>query len=163
MTYRQDGRTRTADAEFCVSTLPPHLLARVPHNLGAAVQAALRAFPPVPAGKIGLEYRSRWWETDLGIYGGSTETGRPGRTHPRREVPGRAGLVVLGVLAADAVPGGRRGDAAVGFRGVRAAAATGRRVYFAGDWLSHAVAWQHGAFVAARAAVTALHRRVLAG
>ena len=36
------------------------------------------------------------------------------------------------------------------------------RVYFAGDWRSHAVAWQHGAFVAARAAVTALHRRALA-
>jgi monoamine oxidase len=29
------------------------------------------------------------------------------------------------------------------------------RVSFAGDWLSRAVAWQHGAFVSARAAVTA--------
>ncbi|MEH0931723.1 FAD-dependent oxidoreductase [Micromonospora sp. CPCC 205558] len=37
------------------------------------------------------------------------------------------------------------------------------RVYFAGDWLSHEVAWQHGAFVAARSAVSALHQRVMAG
>jgi monoamine oxidase len=37
------------------------------------------------------------------------------------------------------------------------------RVYFAGDWLSHEVAWQHGSFVSARAAVTAVHRRVMAG
>ncbi len=37
------------------------------------------------------------------------------------------------------------------------------RVYFAGDWLSHAVAWQHGAFVSARATVTALHSRVMSG
>jgi monoamine oxidase len=35
------------------------------------------------------------------------------------------------------------------------------RVYFAGDWLSREVAWQHGAFVSARAAVTALHQRVM--
>jgi monoamine oxidase len=32
------------------------------------------------------------------------------------------------------------------------------RVYFAGDWLSREVAWQHGAFVSV---VTALHKRVL--
>ena len=35
------------------------------------------------------------------------------------------------------------------------------RVYFAGDWLSREVAWQHGAFVSARAVVTALHRRIM--
>ena len=33
------------------------------------------------------------------------------------------------------------------------------RVYFAGDWLSHWVAWQHGALVSARATVTAPHQR----
>ena len=28
------------------------------------------------------------------------------------------------------------------------------RVYFAGDWLSHVIAWQHGAFTSARKVVT---------
>ncbi|TDD13858.1 flavin monoamine oxidase family protein [Kribbella turkmenica] len=37
--------------------------------------------------------------------------------------------------------------------------ATGN-IYFAGDHLSHTIAWQHGAMVSARAAVTALHSRV---
>lgn len=32
---------------------------------------------------------------------------------------------------------------------------------FAGDYLSHTDAWQHGAFTSARKAVTALHSRVL--
>jgi monoamine oxidase len=36
------------------------------------------------------------------------------------------------------------------------------RVYFAGDWLSSSVSWQHGALTAAQKAVTALHQRVLA-
>ncbi|USQ89735.1 FAD-dependent oxidoreductase [Streptomyces phaeoluteigriseus] len=34
------------------------------------------------------------------------------------------------------------------------------RVHFAGDWLSHTDAWQHGACTSARRAVTALHARV---
>lgn len=36
------------------------------------------------------------------------------------------------------------------------------RVHFAGDHLSHAVAWQHGALESARAAVTAVHQRARA-
>ena len=52
----------------------PHLLARLPHNLGTAVSAALATPHPVAAGKIGLEYGRRWWEIDDRIYGGITET-----------------------------------------------------------------------------------------
>jgi monoamine oxidase len=37
--------------------------------------------------------------------------------------------------------------------------ATGN-IYFAGDHLTHTIAWQHGAMVSARATVTALHSRV---
>ena len=35
------------------------------------------------------------------------------------------------------------------------------RVYFAGDWLTHLIAWQAGAMQSARSAVTQLHQRVL--
>ncbi|QPG45467.1 MULTISPECIES: flavin monoamine oxidase family protein [unclassified Rhodococcus (in: high G+C Gram-positive bacteria)] len=37
-----------------------------------------------------------------------------------------------------------------------------QNVYFAGDHLSNAIAWQHGAFTSARAVVTSLHERVAA-
>ena len=37
------------------------------------------------------------------------------------------------------------------------------RTYFAGDHLSHSIAWQHGALESARLTVTKLHDRVLAG
>jgi monoamine oxidase len=36
-------------------------------------------------------------------------------------------------------------------------------IYFAGDHLSQAVSWQHGAIVSARATVTSLHSRVMEG
>lgn len=61
-------------ADYCIATLPPHLLAKIPHNLGEQVTAALRTPVPVAAGKIGLEYGRRWWELEDRIYGGVTET-----------------------------------------------------------------------------------------
>jgi len=72
--YTRDGRPQKIDADFCVSAMPPHVTAKIPHNLGGGVQAALETYHGAPVGKIGLEYRSRWWETDHRIYGGITET-----------------------------------------------------------------------------------------
>ncbi|WP_230423746.1 flavin monoamine oxidase family protein [Prauserella cavernicola] len=75
VTYRDKrGKHVRLDADFCVATLPPHLMAKVPTNLGPDVTAALRYPTVTSAGKIGLEYRRRWWETDDRIYGGITET-----------------------------------------------------------------------------------------
>jgi hypothetical protein len=36
-------------------------MARIPTNPGAKVTAALPYPAPLPVGKLGLEYRSRWW------------------------------------------------------------------------------------------------------
>lgn len=74
VTYQQGGRTKVVEADFCVGALPPNILAKIPHNLGSGVQGALEAITPQSAGKIGLEYKSRWWELDHRIYGGITET-----------------------------------------------------------------------------------------
>jgi monoamine oxidase len=209
VTYVQRGRTRTVDADFCVATLPPHLMARVPHNLGTGVQAALGSFPATAAGKIGLEYRSRWWENDLRIYGGITETDLDLAHvwYPSHGFHADRGMIVgyyntganaraYGALSPEqralrAVEQGvkihgekYRSELAASFsvawqqvrhlEGAWTAPPYGTpgyhlllepagRVYFAGDWLSHEVAWQHGSFVSARAAVTAVHRRVMAG
>jgi len=72
--YQKNGRTSVLEADYCIATLPPHILAKIPHNLGANVQAALATPVPESTGKIGLEYRRRWWEEDEGIYGGITNT-----------------------------------------------------------------------------------------
>ncbi|MCX5139574.1 FAD-dependent oxidoreductase [Streptomyces sp. NBC_00338] len=209
VTYTQSGRTRSIEADYCVAALPPNILAKTAHNLGPAVQTALEACKPSSAGKIGLEYRSRWWESDQQIYGGITETdmdlahiwypsyGHQGRrgtiigyyntgsnadayaalTPREREARALAqGVKIHGekyrtelatsfshhwrqtpYLEASwhSLSGGP--DAPV-FAPLNRAAG---RVYFAGDYLSYADAWQHGAFTSARKAVTALHTRVL--
>ncbi|MEW2352831.1 FAD-dependent oxidoreductase [Spirillospora sp. NPDC029432] len=94
--YERDGRARALDADFCVATLPPHILAKIPHNLGAGVQSALATPVPVSTGKIGLEYRGRWWEDEERIYGGITNTDLDISTiwYPSHGYHGDRGLVV---------------------------------------------------------------------
>ncbi|WP_377274384.1 flavin monoamine oxidase family protein [Peterkaempfera sp. SMS 1(5)a] len=208
--YRDpQGRERLLKADYCVAAMPPHLLAKLPHNLGTEVQQGLTTIRPSSAGKIGLEYRSRWWETDHRIYGGITETDMDlshiwypsyGHHGERGVIVGyyntgsnadayaaltpadrEARAVMQGVKihgekyrtelansfsiawartphlegAWHSIPGGP--DAAV-YKPLNEPAG---RVLFAGDWLTYMDAWQHGAILSARKAVTALHSRAL--
>jgi monoamine oxidase len=202
------GRMRQLTADYCIAALPPHLLARIPHNLGPDVQAALSRYRGTPVGKIGLEYKSRWWETDHRIYGGITETDMDVSHiwYPSYGYHGRRGLVVgyyntgANATTYGALSPAEREARAV-MQGVKIHGEKYRtelahsfsqawhltpyleggwtsppyntpaydllqrpagHVYFAGDWLSDMVAWQHGAFWSARNTVTALHSRVMA-
>ncbi|MFI6036915.1 flavin monoamine oxidase family protein [Streptomyces sp. NPDC051315] len=96
VTYTQGGRTKKAEADYCVAALPPNILARIPHNLGPGVQSALEAITPSSAAKIGLEYRSRWWETDHRVYGGITETDQDVTHiwHPSHGFHGERGILI---------------------------------------------------------------------
>ncbi|TNY35808.1 FAD-dependent oxidoreductase [Thermomonospora catenispora] len=72
--YVKNGKTHLAKADYAVAALPPNILAKIPHNLGAGVQAALEYPTVVSAGKLGIEYTRRWWELEENIYGGITNT-----------------------------------------------------------------------------------------
>ncbi|GAB4052812.1 flavin monoamine oxidase family protein [Catellatospora paridis] len=56
-------------------------------------------------------------------------------------------------------PGAAGGQTGAGYRSLLQASGN---VYFAGDHLSHAIAWQHGAITSARATVEQIHERVTA-
>jgi monoamine oxidase len=210
VTYRNArGRTQTERADFVVAAIPPMIMARVQHNLGADITAALRYPTSSPVGKIGLEYRSRWWEKDEHIYGGITPTDNDLSTiwYPSYGYQGRRGTLVgyynFGANASSygALPHAERERRAVS-QGVKIHGEKYRselassfsvawhrtrhieggwvgwpsqtgpeyrllnqpagHVYFAGDWLSHTIAWQHGAFTSARKVVTEIHERVMA-
>ncbi len=73
----QGGVVREVTGDFCVCALPPHLLARLPGDLAPATLAALRSGVPDNAGKIGLQFKRRFWEEDDEIYGGRSITNQP--------------------------------------------------------------------------------------
>ncbi|MDQ7909217.1 flavin monoamine oxidase family protein [Phytohabitans sp. ZYX-F-186] len=68
------GRPSLAKADFCVCTIPPQVLVKIPTNLSQPVKEALAYAQPVSTGKIGLQYGRRWWEEDERIYSGITNT-----------------------------------------------------------------------------------------
>ncbi|MBD5786823.1 FAD-dependent oxidoreductase [Cellulosimicrobium terreum] len=71
----KNGRTREIDADFAIVTAPAGLMRTWGTNWGAGIDSALGEFSTgSPAGKIGLQYRSRFWEDDHRIFGGITET-----------------------------------------------------------------------------------------
>ena len=204
------GKPQMMTADYCIATLPPQIIGRLPHNLGPDVQRALNTYRPVTAGKIGLEYRSRWWEMDPHrIYGGITETDMDldHIWYPNHDIHSARGILVGYYNTgkhADAYaamnPGEREARALAqgmkihgpmyktelatswsiawakvpyieaGWQNIphgpqspvyAPLSKEAGRVYFAGDWLSNAVSWQHGSFTSARKVVTMLHSRVL--
>jgi monoamine oxidase len=207
--YAEGGKKRSIKADYCIATLPPHILAKVPHNLGASVQAALATPVPESTGKIGLEYTSRWWELEEDIYGGITNTDMDISTiwYPSYGYHGRRGILIgyynFGANAdgyarlthperlSRALAQGAKIHGDRYRQGVAASASVAWKrqpfieggwiswpsrgaeydllnrpqgnVYYAGDWLSYEIAWQHGAFESARKVVTELHQRVLKG
>ena len=56
-----DGRVRRVDADYCVSTIPLPVLRAIPKDLSPPVQAAIAASTYDGAGKIGLQFKRRFW------------------------------------------------------------------------------------------------------
>ena len=79
-----------------MSTIPPQVLKGIPSNLAAPTKEALAYAVPVATGKIGLEYRRRFWEEDEQIFGGITNTNMDLSTiwYPSYGYLGERGVVV---------------------------------------------------------------------
>jgi monoamine oxidase len=70
----RDGRMRRVDGDYCVSTIPLPVLAPITKDLSPQVQAAIAAATYDGAGKIGLQFKRRFWEEDDRIFGGRSWT-----------------------------------------------------------------------------------------
>ncbi|HXQ54080.1 MAG TPA: flavin monoamine oxidase family protein [Stellaceae bacterium] len=74
---KKGGAKRQASADWCVCTIPLSILGQIEMTVGAKMAAAITAVPYVPAVKIGLQFKRRFWEEDEAIYGGITTTDLP--------------------------------------------------------------------------------------
>ena len=69
-----NGRPQRVDADYCVSTIPLPVLSDIQKDLSPSVQSAIAAARYDGAGKIGLQFKRRFWEQDDEIYGGRSWT-----------------------------------------------------------------------------------------
>jgi len=78
VTYRDaKGAAQTASADWCLCTIPLSILSQLEMNVSPAMAAAIASVPYMPALKVGLQFKRRFWEEDEAIYGGITTTDLP--------------------------------------------------------------------------------------
>jgi len=68
------GQVRRVDADYLITTIPLPVLNGLQKDLSQPVQAAIAAANYDGAGKIGLQFKRRFWEEDDDIYGGRSWT-----------------------------------------------------------------------------------------
>jgi monoamine oxidase len=91
-----NGQVRRVDADYCVSTIPLPVLSGLQKDLAQPVQSAISAASYDGAGKIGLQFKRRFWEEDDEIYGGRSWTDQEiGQIiYPAHGFQGRKGILV---------------------------------------------------------------------
>jgi monoamine oxidase len=73
----QANARQTAQADWCVCTIPLSILGQIPMQVGAPLADAIAAVPYAASAKVGLQFKRRFWEEDEQIYGGITYTNLP--------------------------------------------------------------------------------------
>jgi monoamine oxidase len=72
--YRDAAGTHQTDAVYCVCTLPLVQLKDVTLDVSPELATAIKSVGYASAGKIGIQFKRRFWEEDEGIFNGITRT-----------------------------------------------------------------------------------------
>jgi monoamine oxidase len=72
--YRDATGEKMIEAPYCICTIPLPVLSNIDHNFASDASRAIDSVVYMSTGKIGLQFKRRFWEEDEGIYGGITHT-----------------------------------------------------------------------------------------
>ncbi len=72
--YKSKDGEQKLQADFCICTIPLPALSNVDHNFSSDASRAIDNVTYISTGKIGLQFKRRFWEEDENIYGGITHT-----------------------------------------------------------------------------------------
>jgi monoamine oxidase len=72
--YKDALGEHSLNGDMCICTLPLPVLSNISHNFSSDVSRAIDYIDYMKTGKIGLQFKRRFWEEDDHIYGGITHT-----------------------------------------------------------------------------------------
>ncbi len=72
--YTNTKGEQKLQADLCICTIPLPVLSNIDHNFSSDVSRAIDYISYIPTGKIGLQFKRRFWEEDEQVYGGITHT-----------------------------------------------------------------------------------------
>ena len=94
--YIKKGERFSLEGDACICTLPLPILKDIENDLSTAKQRAMADISYVPTGKMGLQFKRRFWEEDDAIYGGISRTNMAINQiwYPSTDYLGKKGIVV---------------------------------------------------------------------
>ena len=92
---RLTGDTRSLEADYCICTIPLSVLMQITADFSGDFARAMRQVSYAPVGKIGLQFKRRFWEEDDFIYGGHSYTNFFGNiSYPSYGYQGQKGVIL---------------------------------------------------------------------
>lgn len=68
------GSVRTVTGDYCICNIPPPVLKGILADFSPAVKKAVGSISYASCGKMGIQFKRRFWEEDDRIFGGITKT-----------------------------------------------------------------------------------------
>ncbi|MDQ8204068.1 flavin monoamine oxidase family protein [Pelagicoccus sp. SDUM812003] len=75
--YSHQGEDKELTGDFCVCTIPPTILRKLQTDFSPMLKNTLNIVPFQNSGKIGMQFKRRFWEEDDRVFGGITWTNLP--------------------------------------------------------------------------------------
>ncbi|MFT3823778.1 MAG: flavin monoamine oxidase family protein [Chitinophagaceae bacterium] len=72
--YKTPAGEKKLTGDICICTIPLPVLSNIEHNFSSDASRAIDYISYINTGKIGLQFKRRFWEEDENIYGGITHT-----------------------------------------------------------------------------------------
>ena len=92
---RLTGEERTVEGDYCLCTIPLSVLIQIPTDVSGEFARAMRQVPYQTVGKMGLQFKRRFWEEDDHIYGGHSYTNFFGDiSYPSYGYQGQKGVIL---------------------------------------------------------------------
>lgn len=96
ISYKQQQQPKQITADLCICTLPLPVLSNVDHNFSPDVSRTIDYIPYIATGKIGLQFKRRFWEEDENVFGGITHTNNELTQifYPSNDYLGKKGVLI---------------------------------------------------------------------
>lgn len=94
--YKTPAGDKSLQGDYCICTIPLPVLSNIEHNFSSAVSRAIDYANYIKTGKIGLQFKRRFWEEDENIYGGITHTNNELTQlfYPSNDYLGKKGILI---------------------------------------------------------------------
>lgn len=97
VTYYQESQAKRIKADFCLNSMPGHLINGIDHNLPSDHASIVQKMVGTKLTKVGLQMKRRFWEDEM-IYGGITWVDHPLTQiwYPSHNTFGEKGVLLAG-------------------------------------------------------------------